>query len=272
MQRPCAKNHIVRHHQGTYKPAAVCGEGRSFQSQMARKDEHIVKHPVDDGRDDVGVHGKAWRAVETDDKKPQGFNHQQQAGGQKPQVVLACGGIKAAFHPQQVQHSAGEKVAHSTNDNGDEYACAEGLGDVDACRLVVAFGEVDGCHHADTHSHHHSQPVDKHHNRGNEIDGRQSVAADAVSDKNAVGKQECHVEKHAQQGGEEDAGKQTPNACLAEINVVSVVVHGGVLSGVQLLAMRKRQGADYCRLPVSLLRETGVSERVCVESGLEILP
>ena len=124
----------------------------------------------------------------------------------------------------------------------------------EACRLVVAFGEMDGGHHADTHSQHHAQPVDKHHNRGDEIDGRQSVAADAVSDKNTVGKQECHVEKHAQQGGEEDAGKQTPNACLAEINVVSVVVHGGVLSGVLLLAMRKRQGAGYCRLPVSLLR------------------
>ena len=88
MQRPCAEQHIIHHHQCSDKPADVCGQGRAHHAPMAGENKDIVQYPVHDGRDDVRQHGIAWRPVQTDDKQPQSLNHQQQACRQKPQVIL----------------------------------------------------------------------------------------------------------------------------------------------------------------------------------------
>ena len=84
---------------------------------------------------------------------------------------------------------------------------------------------MDGRDDTDAHAEHHSQSVDKHHNRSDEVDGRQSLRTDAVPDEDAVGDDEGHIENHTQQGGEEELAKKFADFLVAEIYTVAIVFH-----------------------------------------------
>lgn len=207
--------------QAPQRVADARGDGGARQTPAADEDEDVVEYNVEPRGQQVAAHHEIGGSVEPHGEHQnveEGDGHEERY---EPQEVFACGSEQRGRRAQQSEH--GLPCGHE-HDGGEREArgrYGERLRNVDARHAGFAAREVYRCHDRAAHAEHEPETRGEGVDRCNEIDGRQSVAAHAASDKDAVRYDEDRRTDHPQHRGQEKAQEEAADCGVSEIDAVA---------------------------------------------------